>query len=74
MILLVLLLPFPINESGTTVKYVAALWSFHRDYEVIEQDIGGNSGKVTYYTIYKFRVIFFPLEIKDTDHIQTAQW
>lgn len=74
LILLVLLFPFPISDGCTTTKYAAVLWSFQREYEVIQQDIGGISGRVKFYTIYKFRILFFPIEIKDTDNIKIGQW
>ncbi len=71
---LVLMYPIPKQENGTTVRYEAVLWGFHREKDVIETDVLGICGKVRYCMVYKFWILVFPLEIRDTKNVYDAQW
>ncbi|WP_295214083.1 hypothetical protein [Ruminococcus sp.] len=74
LVFLLMMIPFPVHDAtGTTVKYVAVLWSFRRDKVVLEEDVGGEWNHVKYRIVYRGRIFVFPYAIED-DEIRYAQW
>ena len=71
LIAILLIIPIPLNGNG---RYEAILWGRRRDRVVVEQNIGGIEGRVKYYNVYKYRIIFLPITIEDKSHIYSAQW
>lgn len=66
---------FPFRATAEPLEqYTAVLWSMNIEKSVQNWDTDGIMNRVTYYNIYKFRLLFIPITFKDADNTHIEQW